>query len=895
MNNIPPRRRTNNLVKLAFNVAITFSIYSASAYELGIEYVSDTSGYAYIVDEGFHGNGFSYVCLNGCYNATLTDGRWQFLANNLVLGQTYTIKTQINASPDQILAEDQVTFSNPGSGSLATPSSTPVPTQAPTQAPATTATITPTPAPTIAPTIAPTLAPTPAPTHPPATGSSCGELGIEYLDADSGLLYYDLGHTFSGGFKYLCIDGRGCYDSQVKGTRLEVQFDGLTAGTQYELSTQIDDNPAIYETGSQVFEAGACSGGSSSGGGSSTTSPTPAPTVAPTSTPTPAPTAAPTSPPTASPTPAADNNSSAPLANYVDIHAGTSNNYGIYFDDGSKIVTTVAARGRRRHEPDSVPGMDPNGNDNPQHFNYHLEYWNDRIYELEIHDYTSYGQSRIDIFLDTIGPHATNSADPNQNRPFVKCNKDWGNSTGYFDAPASGADYEDLGNNLWRYTFRRLVQDNDGPGYNFETAPGGEDEVRELRAGDILHCEVTIRWGVLVTSGESALANYYGEIIRYRVGTGGVVGYQLDPNRGIDITHDSSMIGGHLTSPIMGIYEVPRAYMQPAINTQIDNMDAFLEGRRLMHTSVTDGSHWDPSNGSNGFNPGHSGLALGISNGFEDRCSDCHLDNGNGPGGASITASGFHTPRLVGLGLLEAIPNATIEAWAAEQSDLGLSGRISTLVKDGQNYIGRFGYQASHASISDQVVGAADGEMNMTQFSAQEIDQMATYISLLGVPSARSPDLDNHPGMDEFIEFGCADCHRLNATTDNHRFEELRQQNFRPFTDLLLHDLGEGEFRTTPLMGIGLAGAVHSVAKDPHAGFNHPSGINHNANDARADLINNRNDDDFNLWHDGSCVGANAFTCAINKHGNEAEDASEAFENAGGARQQQLIQFLHAL
>ncbi len=574
-----------------------------------------------------------------------------------------------------------------------------------------------------------------------------------------------------------------------------------------------------------------------------------------------------------------------------------SNEYDVFFDDGSKIVTQFAGRGHRRHEPSGIDGMDPNGNpSNPNHYNYHFEYWQDRIYTIKIEDFVAHGDSRLVITLDTIGAHANNSANPGSNVPYVKCGKDFGNETNYFHSPAPVY----VGPNKTEYVFTRYMQDLDlTTGYNYESVA---DINREFQVGDILECEVTIRWQSIVDAGETDEANYYGQIMRYRVGVGGLVGYNRDPNVGVYVNDESSLIGGYTTYQPLGYNERPRSYMQMTPNMQLENIEDFLNGRRLFRTSVFDGSHWDASNSSNGQNPGVPEMALGLYN-FDDRCSDCHLDDGNGT--HTVTAADMQTPRIVGMGLLEAIPESVIASWAdpEDENGDGISGELS-IVNGG--YIGRFGYSASMHSVEAQVAAAFYGEMNFSpealahlpedsEFNYQNVIQKVTrYMQLLAVPAARTPNLKEHQGWDEFNEFGCADCHKTDVVTGNHPLTELRNQTFHPFTDLLLHDLGQDdvdEIRTTPLMGIGLSGAVRSVAKD-HEFIRASTGVNMANNTAMADLLTNRDDNDYMIWHDGSCTGPDAFDCAIRKHGGEAAQVRSRYENADVERQQQLIQFL---
>ena len=101
---------------------------------------------------------------------------------------------------------------------------------------------------------------------------------------------------------------------------------------------------------------------------------------------------------------------------------------------------------------------------------------------------------------------------------------------------------------------------------------------------------------------------------------------------------------------------------------------------------------------------------------------------------------------------------------------------------------------------------------------------------------------------------------------------EIANQTFYPYTDLLLHDMGEGladnrpefeasgrEWRTPPLWGLGLV-----------------------------PLVNGHD----NLLHDGRARG---FAEAILWHGGEAETAKEKFRTAPQAERDALIAFLKSL
>ena len=90
---------------------------------------------------------------------------------------------------------------------------------------------------------------------------------------------------------------------------------------------------------------------------------------------------------------------------------------------------------------------------------------------------------------------------------------------------------------------------------------------------------------------------------------------------------------------------------------------------------------------------------------------------------------------------------------------------------------------------------------------------------------ARQRDYDDPDvlaGQQHFGDVGCASCHTPELTTSEYtELAELRSQTIRPYTDLLLHDMGPGladnlgegeatgaEWRTAPLWGVGLSACV---------------------------------------------------------------------------------------
>jgi CxxC motif-containing protein (DUF1111 family) len=226
---------------------------------------------------------------------------------------------------------------------------------------------------------------------------------------------------------------------------------------------------------------------------------------------------------------------------------------------------------------------------------------------------------------------------------------------------------------------------------------------------------------------------------------------------------------------------------------------------------------------------------------------------------ADLLTSPRVAPVNFGLGLLEAIPAATIRALAdptdAKNRD-GISGHYN-VVYDAtiQSYIvGRFGWKANVGTLLHQAAGAFNGDMGITTsyFPAEnckdefptcgdhapEIDEataadVAFYTETLGVPARRNLD-DPQVKLGEllFRGIGCNGCHIQTLYTGVlPGVPAVSNQRIHPYTDLLLHDMGPAladnrpdfkatgrEFRTPPLWGIGLVQAVNGHTYFLHDG-----------------------------------------------------------------------------
>ncbi|MCS6798075.1 MAG: c-type cytochrome [Myxococcota bacterium] len=187
------------------------------------------------------------------------------------------------------------------------------------------------------------------------------------------------------------------------------------------------------------------------------------------------------------------------------------------------------------------------------------------------------------------------------------------------------------------------------------------------------------------------------------------------------------------------------------------------------------------------------------------------------------------TPSLLGLGLLESVPEELLRSFADpdDADGDGIRGRVHVL-PDGR--IGRFGWKADVPSLAEFARDAMTNELGVTlpaesghtfgatgdadgaadpELSAEELEALRFFMRMLGPPPRRDRDEPTvRQGERLFAEVGCASCHRVIELPDGQRIEA--------YTDLLLHDVAPDgfmgvssadangrEFRTPPLWGIG--------------------------------------------------------------------------------------------
>ena len=242
-------------------------------------------------------------------------------------------------------------------------------------------------------------------------------------------------------------------------------------------------------------------------------------------------------------------------------------------------------------------------------------------------------------------------------------------------------------------------------------------------------------------------------------------------------------------------------------------------------------------------------------------------DLGYGPLHPDTNLSPRLAPPMLGLGLLEAIHEDDILANSVGEGRDGISGRANWVrdLRTGNRVLGRFNWKAGQSDVEHQSVNAFSGDMGLStpllpshfgdctpaqkacfdmphgaqaQLGEHEVpgrlmDFVTIYSQNLALPQRRDTDHERVlAGKKLFYEANCIGCHvpkyvtRRDAARPEHRFQLIW-----PYTDLLLHDMGEGladgqdeggadgrEWRTAPLWGIGLTKTVNPNATWLHDG-----------------------------------------------------------------------------
>ncbi len=284
-------------------------------------------------------------------------------------------------------------------------------------------------------------------------------------------------------------------------------------------------------------------------------------------------------------------------------------------------------------------------------------------------------------------------------------------------------------------------------------------------------------------------------------------------------------------------------------------------------------------------------------------------DLGYGPMAPGVMLSPRIAPQLIGVGLLEAIPEAQILRNAAEQAAAagpvkGQPNRVWDAAL-GREALGRFGWKANVATLAHQTAGAFAGDIGISsplfpqptctaaqadcrakaalagatpEIDARTLADVVFYQAVLAPPARRRI---NEPAVQRgerlFTQAQCSTCHRPSYLTGEPPLPEqssraLVGQRIWPYTDLLLHDMGDAladgrpdfqasgrQWKTPPLWGIGLLRDVNGHQR---------------------------------LLHDGR---ANGVLEAVLWHGGEAEAAKQEVLKMNRTERAALVAFVESL
>ena len=259
-------------------------------------------------------------------------------------------------------------------------------------------------------------------------------------------------------------------------------------------------------------------------------------------------------------------------------------------------------------------------------------------------------------------------------------------------------------------------------------------------------------------------------------------------------------------------------------------------------------------------------------------------------------------PQMVGLGLLELLKEDEILANAdpEDKNGDGISGKANRVWDPitESTQLGRFGWKAGQPGLKQQNAGAFAGDMGLTsplhggtdctdaqpcelsasggepEVTEKTLNHVTFYTQHLAVPAQRdykNPDVEAGYGL--FNQVGCQQCHTEKWVTSSAADRpELSNQKIRPFTDMLLHDMGEDladnrpefladgrEWRTAPLWGMSLNKVV--------------TGQENYLHDGRARTI-----EEAILWH-----------------GGEAEQIKQNFMQLSAQERKQMLRFLESI
>lgn len=337
-----------------------------------------------------------------------------------------------------------------------------------------------------------------------------------------------------------------------------------------------------------------------------------------------------------------------------------------------------------------------------------------------------------------------------------------------------------------------------------------------------------VDWELRVVPEGPLPTNLYSPFLYYAVGHGFT----------FEATDPRARGGGEVSVDAFGANPSERAaaFSQHASSASLDDVSAFVLEHGAMRAPIGEAVH--------------AGRAS---------CGSCHVNDGRSDVAFAVPGLGARlAPPLHGLGLL---------------AEVDLDGRAG------------FGWQGLKPTVDDAVRGALALDFGVEDPAPELVTALAHYVGRVAVPQrdkSRLFDARVLAGEELFAGVGCASCHV--------ECQQTRSGNvIRPYTDLLVHDLGDGAFRTAPLWALGRTAQVLGFGLDVA-----PEGMT----EVRAALdpslrgVPTLTLDQARFLHDGRALGLDA---AIRAHGGEGASARAAYEALSDGERADLLAFLESL
>lgn len=263
------------------------------------------------------------------------------------------------------------------------------------------------------------------------------------------------------------------------------------------------------------------------------------------------------------------------------------------------------------------------------------------------------------------------------------------------------------------------------------------------------------------------------------------------------------------------------------------------------------------------------------------------------------------TPQSFGIGLIEAIPDAQILANVGSSPNVNGTVRWVTPFEGGAMTPSRFGWKGGIATVLSFSADASMMELGLTNRIFPNDNAPQGNQALLAILDA-APDpedtvqangkerIDRQTDFQRFLaappqtpkagmtgellfnQVGCADCHVSSYTTGNSPFAALANKVIQPYSDFLLHDMGDPDQG-----GLG-DGIVDGIATESMMFTRALWGMNQRSG----------------LLHDGRATGAGFagnVDLAVDWHRGDAEFARVAYQALSAGDRQLVVDFLQSL